>query len=148
MMKSNKSILRLLFLVIFATSQLFANYAFKKKVKNISKSYRINIETKNLILDDPGELIIELKSGRNNFEMFLLVGFASAGGAIEHQKEMDLKNSYIPSDIVVVVEVPSSRGKFTTFTAKHSSDKAISLYNGEIDSSEFMQEIMKEIEIE
>ena len=80
--------------------------------------------------------------------MFILVGFASAGGAIEHQKEMNLKNSYVPSNIVVVVEVPSSRGQFTTFTAKCSAEKAISLYNGKTDSSQFMQEIMETIEIE
>ena len=151
-MKSKRPSILLLFLIILTTGQLSANYAFKKKVKSTANSYRINIDSKSLILDDPGELIIELRSGRNNFEMFILVGFASAGGAIEHQKEMKsssgLKNAYIPSNIVVVVEVPSSRGQFTTFTAKCSSEKAISLYNGETDSSQFMQEIMETIEIE
>ena len=147
-MKSKNPPILLLFLIILTTGQLSANYAFKMKVKSTANSYRINIESKSLILDDPGQLIIELRSGRNNFEMFILVGFASAGGAIEHQKEMDLKNSYVPSNIVVVVEVPSSRGQFTTFTAKCSAEKAISLYNGETDSSQFMQEIMETIEIE
>ena len=90
-MKSKKPSILLLFLIILTTGQLSANYAFKKKVKSTANSYRINIESKSLILDDPGELIVELRSGRNNCEMFILVGFASAGGAIEHQKEMNLK---------------------------------------------------------
>ena len=36
------------------------------------------------------EFSISMKSGRNNFEMFMLVGFASAGQAIAHQKQMGL----------------------------------------------------------
>ena len=66
---------------------LFGNYAFKKKVKSVCKSYRISVESSQLSLNRD-EYSINMESGRNNFEMFMLVGFASAGQAIAHQKEM------------------------------------------------------------
>ena len=39
------------------------------------------------------------------------------------------------------------KGEFNTFMATCNSDTAISLADGRIDSSEFMQEIMKTMEI-
>ena len=79
--------------------------------------------------------------------MFMLVGFASAGQAIAHQKEMGLANAYTPSVISVSVAVPISKGESNTFVANCSSEMAISLADGTMDSSEFMQQIMKKIEI-
>ena len=125
---------------------LFGNYAIKKKVKSVCKSYRISIESSQLSLDGD-EYSINMESGRNNFEMFMLVGFASAGQAIAHQKEMGLANAYLPSSVNVSVAVPVSKGEYNTFIANCSSDMAISLADGSMDSSEFMQEIMKKIDI-
>ena len=125
---------------------LFGNYAFKKKVKSVCKSYRISIQSSQLSLDGD-EYSINMESGRNNFEMFMLVGFASAGQAIAHQKEMGLANAYLPSSVNVSVAVPVSKGEYNTFIANCSSDMAISLADGSMDSSEFMQEIMKKIDI-
>jgi hypothetical protein len=125
---------------------LFGNYAFKKKVKSVCKSYRISVESSQLSLDGD-EYSINMESGRNNFEMFMLVGFASAGQAIAHQKEMGLANAYLPSSVNVSVAVPISKGEYNTFIANCSSDMAISLADGSMDSSEFMQEIMKKIDI-
>lgn len=125
---------------------LFGNYAFKKKVKSVCKSYRISVESSQLSLDGD-EYSINMESGRNNFEMFMLVGFASAGQAIAHQKEMGLANAYLPSSVNVSVAVPVSKGEYNTFIANCSSDMAISLADGSMDSSEFMQEIMKKIDI-
>jgi len=125
---------------------LFGNYAFKKKVKSVCKSYRISVESSQLSLNGD-EYSINMESGRNNFEMFMLVGFASAGQAIAHQKEMGLANAYLPSSVNVSVAVPVSKGEFNTFIANCSSDMAISLADGSMDSSEFMQEIMKKIDI-
>ena len=127
-------------------SCLFGNYAFKKKVKSVCKSYRISVESSQLSLDGD-EYSINMESGRNNFEMFMLVGFASAGQAIAHQKEMGLANAYLPSSVNVSVAVPVSKGEYNTFIANCSSDMAISLADGSMDSSEFMQEIMKKIDI-
>ena len=93
------------------------------------------------------EYSINMESGRNNFEMFMLVGFASAGQAIAHQKEMGLANAYLPSSVNVSVAVPVSKGEYNTFIANCSSDMAMSLADGSMDSSEFMQEIMKKIDI-
>lgn len=128
------------------SDSLYGNYAFKKKVKSVCKSYRISIESSQLSLDDE-EYSINMKSGRNNFEMFMLVGFASAGQAIAHQKEMGLDNAYLPPNVSVSVAVPISKGEFNTFLANCSSDLAVSLAEGTMDSSEFMQIIMKKIEI-
>ena len=125
---------------------LFGNYAFKKKVKSVCKSYRISVESSQLYLNGD-EYSINMESGRNNFEMFMLVGFASAGQAIAHQKEMGLANAYLPSSVNVSVAVPVSKGEYNTFIANCSSDMAISLADGSMDSSEFMQEIMKKIDI-
>ena len=125
---------------------LFGNYAFTKKVKSVCKSYRISVESSQLSLNGD-EYSINMESGRNNFEMFMLVGFASAGQAIAHQKEMGLANAYLPSSVNVSVAVPVSKGEYNTFIANCSSDMAISLADGSMDSSEFMQEIMKKIDI-
>ena len=145
-MKSNR-IIFILFLSLFLNgSSLFANYAFKKKVKDVCKSYRISMESSQLSLDSE-EVGINMESGRNNFEMFMLVGFASAGQAIAHQKQMGLSNAYIPGMVRVSVDVPVSKGEFNTFVATCNADLAISLADGRMDSSEFMQEIMKNMEI-
>ena len=145
-MRSIKRIFILLLSLALCSSFLSANYAFKKKVKDVCKSYRISMESNQLELE--ADIVsISMKSGRNNFEMFMLVGFASAGQAIAHQKQMGLSNAYIPGMIRVSVDVPVSKGEFNTFMATCNSDTAISLADGRIDSSEFMQEIMKTMEI-
>jgi len=145
-MKSNRIIFILSLGLFLNGSFLFANYAFKKKVKDVCKSYRISMESSQLSLDSE-EVGINMESGRNNFEMFMLVGFASAGQAIAHQKQMGLSNAYIPGMVRVSVDVPVSKGEFNTFVATCNADMAISLADGRMDSSEFMQEIMKNMEI-
>ena len=142
-----KHTIYLLLLLLFCNSNfLLANYAFKKKIRDVCKSYRISINSSQLILDSD-EISIDMESGRNNFEMFMLVGFASAGQAITHQKHMGLSNAYTPSSVRVSVAVPASKGQFNTFVASCDSEVAISLANGSLDSSEFMQIIMKKMEI-
>ena len=145
-MKSNRIIFILFLSLLLNGSSLFANYAFKKKVKDVCKSYRISMESSQLSLD-PEEVGINMESGRNNFEMFMLVGFASAGQAIAHQKQMGLSNAYIPGMVRVSVDVPVSKGEFNTFVATCNADMAISLADGRMDSYEFMEEIMKNMEI-
>ena len=114
-------------MLLFFPDHYLNNYAFKKKVKDVCKSYRISLESSQLSLNE-NEVEISLESGRNNFEMFMLVGFASAGQAIAHQKEMGLSNAYIPNTVVVSVSVPISKaGDFNTFIADCPSDMAISL---------------------
>ena len=126
---------------------LYANYAFKKKVKAVCGSYRVEVNSSQFLIE-PNQFTINLESGRNNFEMYMLVGFASAGQAISHQKQMKLSNSYTPSDIIVSVAVPISKGEFNTFIASCKSEEAISLANGILDSSVFMKNIMKNMEIQ
>ena len=145
-MYSKRILFTVLFALILNADGLFGNYAFKKKVKTVCKSYRIPVESSQLSLDTD-EFSIAMESGRNNFEMFMLVGFASAGQAITHQKQMGLANAYMPGTVRVSVAVPISKGDFNTFMANCSADMAISLADGRMDSSEFMQEIMKNMEI-
>ena len=143
-------------------SPLLGNYAFKKKVKEVCRSYRIPIESSQLVVCRSyripiessqlelgnSEVVITMESGRNNFEMYMLVGFASAGQAIAHQKEMNLSNAYSPIMVSLNVAVPASRNEFNTFSASCSAEMAISLADGRMDSTEFMQEIMKNIKIQ
>ena len=129
------------------SSSLFGNYAFKKKIKEVCRSYRIPIESSQMELGN-SEVVISMESGRNNFEMYMLVGFASAGQAIAHQKEMNLSNAYTPLMVSLNVAVPASRNEFNTFSASCSAEMAISLADGRMDSTEFMQEIMKNIKIQ
>ena len=105
---------RILFLALLAftigTEGLFANYAFKKKVKSVCKSYRVTVESSQLSLDID-EFSMTLQSNRNNFEMVMLVGFASAGQAIAHQKQLGLANAYTPPMVIISVEAPVSKGE-------------------------------------
>tara|TARA_Y100001978_G_scaffold165879_1_gene153423 strand:+ start:158 stop:598 length:441 start_codon:yes stop_codon:yes gene_type:complete len=146
-MSLKRNLFTFLLPILFSTNFLFGNYAFKKKVREVCKSYRIPIESSQLNLGK-SEITISMESGRNNFEMYMLVGFASAGQAIAHQKEMNLSNAYTPLIISLNVAVPTSRDEFNTFSASCSSEMAISLADGRMDSSEFMQEIMKNIKIQ
>ena len=146
-MSLKRNLFTFLLPIFFSINFLFGNYAFKKKVREVCKSYRIPMESSQLDLGK-SEITISMESGRNNFEMYMLVGFASAGQAIAHQKEMNLSNAYIPLIISLNVDVPASRDEFNTFSASCSSEMAISLADGRMDSSEFMQEIMKNIKIQ
>ena len=146
-MSPKRNLFTLLFSILLTTSSLFGNYAFKKKVKEVCKSYRIPIESSQLNLGK-SEITITMESGRNDFELYMLVGFASAGQAIAHQKEINLSNAYTPLIISLNVAVPASRDEFNTFSASCSSEMAISLADGNMDSSEFMQKIMKNIKIQ
>ena len=145
-MRSNRIIFIVFLTLLFNGSILQANYAFKKKVKDVCKSYRISMESSQLSLESE-EVGISMESGRNNFEMFMLVGFASAGQAISHQIKLGLSNAYTPGMVRVTVDVPVSKGEFNTFMATCNKEMAISLANGHMGSSEFMQEIMKKMEI-
>mgnify|MGYP001234242529 CR=1 FL=1 len=146
-MKSKTTSYLLLCALFLSITPLSANYAFKKKVKDVCKSYRIVMESSQMNLEE-NMIQVKMESGRNNFEMFMLVGFASVGEAISHQKEMNLSNSYTPNQVTVSVNVPISRGEYNTFIAKCNANMAISLAQGQMDSSEFMQEIMKNMEIQ
>ena len=146
-MSLKRNLFNFLLPFFFSINFLFGNYAFKKKVREVCKSYRIPMESYQLDLGK-SEITISMESGRNNFEMYMLVGFASAGQAIAHQKEMNLSNAYTPLIISLNVAVPTSRDEFNTFSASCSSEMAISLADGRMDSSEFMQKIMKNIKIQ
>ncbi len=118
----------------------FANYAFKKKVKSVCSSYRVSVNAS--AMDFDSELFsLTLESNRNNFEMVMLVGFASAGQAVSHQNRLGLSNAYVPKEISIRVNVPASKGETMVFEAKCFSDDAIQLAEGTLDSSEFMQKI-------
>ena len=94
-MQSKRILLVTLFALLVGTDGLWANYAFKKKVISVCNSYRITVESSQFSLGE-NDFSIDLESGRNNFEMVMLVGFAAAGHAIEHQIQMGKANAYTP----------------------------------------------------
>jgi len=141
-----KNIITMKFISILACALILtfnyalANYAFKKKIKSVCSSYRVSVNAS--AMDFDSDLFsLTLESNRNNFEMVMLVGFASAGQAISHQNSLGLKNAYVPKEIAIRVNVPSSKGETMVFEANCSSDDAIQLAAGTLDSSEFMQKI-------
>ena len=130
----------LAFTSILTFNYALANYAFKKKIKSVCSSYRVSVNAS--AMDFDSDLFsLTLESNRNNFEMVMLVGFASAGQAISHQNSLGLSNAYVPKEISIRVNVPSSKGETMVFEANCSSDDAIQLAAGTLDSSEFMQKI-------
>ena len=145
-MQSKRILLVALFALLIGTNGLWANYAFKKKVKSVCKTYRIPVESEQLELDED-TFFMTMQSGRNNFEMFMIVGFAAAGQAVAHQKQMGLANAYMPANIQVSVRVPTAKDSFNTFVATCPWEMANKLAEGEIDSAEFMQTITKNLKI-
>jgi hypothetical protein len=117
-----------------------ANYAFKKKIKSVCSSYRVSVNASSMDFNS-NLFSLTLESNRNNFEMVMLVGFASAGQAVSHQNSLGLSNAYVPQEISIRVNVPSSKGETMVFEATCSSNDAIQLASGTLDSSEFMQKI-------
>ena len=79
--------------------------------------------------------------------MFMIIGFAAAGQAVEHQKQMGLSNAYMPANVQVSVQVPTAKDSFNTFVASCSSKMANELAEGRMDSAEFMQKITKNLKI-
>ena len=139
-MLNKKTVIFLCCLSILALNNTFANYAFKKKIKSVCSSYRVSVDASSM--DFGNDLFfLTLESNRNNFEMVMLVGFASAGQAVSHQNSLGLSNAYVPKEISIRVNVPASKGETMVFEATCSSDIAIELASGTLDSSEFMQKI-------
>ena len=139
-MINKRSIALICCLLLLAFNYTFANYAFKKKIKTVCSSYRVSVDAS--AMDFGNNLFsLTLESNRNNFEMVMLVGFASAGQAVSHQNSLGLSNAYVPKEISVRVNVPASKGETMVFEATCSSDIAINLAAGTLDSSEFMQKI-------
>jgi len=137
---NNKRISFYCIILLLMVNSVHANYAFKKKIKSVCSSYRVSVNTSSMDLDTD-LFSLNLESNRNNFEMVLLVGFASAGQAVSHQKSLGLSNSYIPNEIMVKVNVPASKGETMIFEAVCSSEMAMQLAAGTLDSSDFMQKI-------
>ena len=136
--KRNITLICCLSILVF--NYTFANYAFKKKIKSVCSSYRVSVDASSMDFDSD-LFSLTLESNRNNFEMVMLIGFASAGQAVSHQNSLGLSNAYVPKEITVRVNVPASKGETMVFEATCSSDIAINLAAGTLDSSDFMQKI-------
>ena len=145
-MRSNKRIFILFLSLALCSSFLSANYAFKKKVKDVCKSYRISMESNQLELETD-VVSISMKSGRNNFRNVYACWICICRASYCPSKTNGIIQFVYSGMIRVSVDVPVSKGEFNTFMATCKSETAISLADGRIDSSEFMQEIMKTMEI-
>ena len=98
---------------------------------------------------DSNNFTINLTSRRNNFEMIMIIGFAAAGQAIIHQKQLqgtiNNYNPVIPAQVSVFVTVPMGRGD-TIFSAEANAFLVQELADGSLDTAEFMREIKDSIQ--
>jgi len=139
-----------LFITLFGSEVLFANYAFYRQITSTCKSYHIEVSSNEMLLStDNNNFAINLTSRRNNFEMIMLIGFAAAGKAIIHQKHLQGTisnyNPVIPDQVNVVVTVPMGRDN-TIFSAEANTTLVQELADGTLDSSDFMRKIKDSIQ--
>ena len=149
-MKSMNKIFIIFLFAVISSEVLHANYAFYRKVTNTCKSYRIEVKADDMDLNlENNDFSINLISRRNNFEMIMLIGFASAGQAIIHQRHLqETINNYeaiVPEKVNVVVIVPMGRDK-TIFSAEASSAMVQKLADGTVDTADFMRKIKDSIQ--
>jgi len=149
-MKSMNKIFIIFLFAVISSEVLYANYAFYRKVTNTCKSYRIEVKADDMDLNlENNDFSINLISRRNNFEMIMLIGFASAGQAIIHQRHLqETINNYeaiVPDKVNVVVTVPVGRNN-TIFSAEASSAMVQKLADGTVDTADFMRKIKDSIQ--
>ena len=149
-MKSMNKIFIIFLFTVISSEVLHANYAFYRKVTNTCKSYRIEVKADDMDLNlENNDFSINLISRRNNFEMIMLIGFASAGQAIIHQRHLqETINNYeaiVPDKVNVVVTVPGGRNN-TIFSAEESSAMVQKLADGTVDTADFMRKIKDSIQ--
>ena len=149
-MKSMNKIFIIFLFAVISSEVLHANYAFYRKVTNTCKSYRIEVKADDMDLNlENNDFSINLISRRNNFEMIMLIGFASAGEAIIHQRHLqETINNYeaiVPDKVNVVVTVPVGRNN-TIFSAEASSAMVQKLADGTVDTADFMRKIKDSIQ--
>ena len=149
-MKSMNKIFIIFLFAVISSEVLHANYAFYRKVTNTCKSYRIEVKAEDMDLNlENNDFSINLISRRNNFEMIMLIGFASAGQAIIHQRHLqETINNYeaiVPDKVNVVVTVPVGRNN-TIFSAEASSAMVQKLADGTVDTADFMRKIKDSIQ--
>ena len=111
-------------------------------------SYRLNVFQENMHLSGD-EFTLTLDSKRNNFERVILIGFASVGTAIEHQKYLlekeKIKQTLIPETVTIIVNIPVTRNNLI-ISVSASSILIEKFSTGRIDSKQFMQEIKDSIQ--
>ena len=149
-MKIINKLFLFLFVGIFWSEVLFADYAFYRQVTSTCKSYHVEITSGEMSLStDNKNFAINLTSRRNNFEMIMLIGFAAAGKAIIHQKHLQGTisnyNPVIPDQVNVVVTVPMGRDN-TIFSAEANTILVEELADGSLDSADFMRKIKDSIQ--
>ena len=149
-MKSMNKIFIIFLFAVISSEVLHANYAFYRKVTNTCKSYRIEVKADDMDLNlENNDFSINLISRRNKFEMIMLIGFASAGQAIIHQRHLqETINNYeaiVPDKVNVVVTVPVGRNN-TIFSAEASSAMVQKLADGTVDTADFMRKIKDSIQ--
>ena len=141
--------LKLLIILVFGIHFLFGNYAFYSKVRNTCSSYRLVVELPELpLLPDEG-FTLTMNSKRNNFERVMLIGFASVGKAMEHQRYLQgigkIEQALIPASVTIIVNVPVTRDNLVV-SASASTELIEKLSAGIIETSQFMQEIKDSIQ--
>ena len=133
--KSWKGTLRasLMIMMLFMSSHLFANYKFYSMVRHVCKAYQVEVSFNDMRIheefDSKMYLDLNLKSGRNNFDTVLIVGFVAAGKALENSPEMELEGVNVTLNI--------SARENNLIIASASANDIVRLVRGDITSSEF-----------
>jgi len=95
------------------------------------------------------EFTLTLDSKRNSFERVILIGFASVGTAMKHQKYLlekeKIKQTLIPEIVTIIVKIPVTRNNLI-ISASAPAILIEKFSTGRIDSKQFMREIKDSIQ--
>ena len=123
----------LLAVLLLTAAPVFANYKFYNVVKHVCKVYQIEVEFKDMRIEEDFEnrlfLDLHLDAGRNNFDTVLMVGFLAAGKGLESVPELQLQG------VNVYVSINSRDRSVVIATA--AANDIVRLSRGDISAAEF-----------
>lgn len=122
-------------ILTFSTSGWADNRLFSS-IQQICAAYQVNITYNDLNLvthsDSTKELIINVQSGRNNFDRIMLIAFYAAGKAMKYHQES--------VDKVTIVVSMEYKGNSSIF-ASATMDEITKYVGGSYSSSDFVRKI-------
>lgn len=122
-------------LLIFCTDG-WANNRLFTSIQQICTAYQVSIASSDMNLvehpDGTRELVINVQSGRNNFDRVMLIAFYAAGKAMKyHQEKIETVT------IIVSVEYKGNSSIYATATM----DEIVKYVDGNCSSSDFVRKL-------
>jgi hypothetical protein len=134
-LKPLKGIIFLILLIFVIVIDSMGNYRVFDVAKKVFESYRIEVSTDNMQLqnldDGSTQFIIRINATRNTFDMALMVGFIAGGRVAEAATDLQI------SRVKVVVVIPYRES--ITIEASSTFNEIQSLLNGKLSTTEFMR---------